>query len=118
MARAASSTRDARDSDPPEGEDSLASSATAAAVGRRHEVLGILAAAATVLTSLALLSYDQRGGENWIGPFGELAGGAFAALLGIGAWLVPGELGLLTIRLFRRTVRAQPLARVLTIMVT
>lgn len=42
----------------------------APALGRRHEVLGILCASGTVLVTLALLSYDADGGENWIGPVG------------------------------------------------
>ena len=60
-------------------------------LGRRHEVLGILFAAATLLVALSLASYDARGGENWIGPVGSgLAGVLFEWLGGYGPviWLV------------------------------
>ena len=79
----------------------------APAGGRRHEVLGILAAASTTLVSLSLWSYDARGGENWIGPVGAALAGVLATAFGAAAWLVPLELGLATIRLFQR--RAVPI---------
>jgi len=41
------------------------------ALPRRHEVLGIIAAAATLLLGFAPWSYDLRGGDNWVGPVGE-----------------------------------------------
>ena len=70
--------------------------------GRRHEVLGILSGAATVLLGLSLFSYDARGGENWIGPVGESVAGIAASAFGAAAWVIPFELTLLTIRLFQR----------------
>src|SRR5690349_13886390 len=70
--------------------------------GRRHEVLGILSGAATVLLGLSLFSYDLRGGENWIGPVGEWVAGLAASAFGSAAWVVPFELTLLTVRLFQR----------------
>lgn len=70
--------------------------------GRRHEVLGILSGAATALLSLSLVSYDARGGENWIGPVGEQIAAVVAVAFGIAAWVVPFELGLLTLRLFQK----------------
>ncbi|MGF1466094.1 MAG: DNA translocase FtsK 4TM domain-containing protein [Sandaracinaceae bacterium] len=78
------------------------STSAGAPAGRRHEVLGILAAALTLLSVLALWSYDARGGENWVGPVGAWAAGVLATAFGLVAWLVPLELGLLTARLFRR----------------
>ena len=72
-------------------------------LGRRHEVLGILTGAATVLFAMALCSYDARGGENWIGPVGAGIASVFAAALGVAAWVIPAELTFVTIRLFRRT---------------
>jgi hypothetical protein len=69
--------------------------------GRRHEILGILTLAATMLLGLALWSYDQRGGANWIGPVGESIAGFFVSAFGIGAAWLPIELALLTIELFR-----------------
>jgi S-DNA-T family DNA segregation ATPase FtsK/SpoIIIE len=72
-----------------------------ASVGRRHEILGILTLAATMLLGLALWSYDQRGGQNWIGPVGESIAGFFVSAFGVGAAWLPLELALLTIELFR-----------------
>ncbi|MFW6067885.1 MAG: DNA translocase FtsK [Myxococcota bacterium] len=70
--------------------------------GRRHEVLGIVAGAVTVLLALALWSYDARGGQDWIGPVGRHAADVLARAFGVGAWVLPAELGLLTVRLFGR----------------
>jgi S-DNA-T family DNA segregation ATPase FtsK/SpoIIIE len=70
--------------------------------GRRHEVLGIVTGALTVLLGLALWSYDARGGENWIGPVGRAMAGTLATAFGVGAWVLPFELGLATVRLFSR----------------
>ena len=67
----------------------------------RHEVLGILAAAATLLVSLSLWSYDLCGGENWVGPVGESVAGFFVSAFGLGALWLPIELALATIYLFR-----------------
>lgn len=71
--------------------------------GRRHEVLGIIAAAATILLGLALWSYDARGGENWIGPVGAAASSLLATAFGLAAWVLPFELACATARLFRRS---------------
>ncbi len=71
--------------------------------GRRHEVLGIITAAATALLALALWSYDARGGENWIGPVGAGAASLLATAFGVAAWVLPFELGFATVRLFRRS---------------
>ncbi|MFK7984992.1 MAG: DNA translocase FtsK [Sandaracinaceae bacterium] len=70
--------------------------------GRRHEVLGILCASATLLTGLSLWSYDAHGGANWIGPVGAAVAGVLATAFGFAACLVPIELGLATFRLFQR----------------
>ncbi|MBW2461246.1 MAG: DNA translocase FtsK 4TM domain-containing protein [Deltaproteobacteria bacterium] len=70
--------------------------------GRRHEVLGILAAAATVLMGLALWSYDARGADGWVGPVGASVAGMLVAAFGVAAWVIPFEAGLATIRLFGR----------------
>ncbi|MCA9606388.1 MAG: DNA translocase FtsK 4TM domain-containing protein, partial [Myxococcales bacterium] len=81
-------------------------------LGRRHEVLGILTASATLLVGLALWSYDADGGENWIGPVGEALAGVLATAFGIAAWLVPVELALGTARLFTRTTGSLGIGRV------
>ena len=78
---------------------------------QRHEVLGIISVSCTILLALSLASYDARGGENWIGPVGAVVGGVFASAFGIAAWLLPVELGLLTVRLFRGRESALGVAR-------
>jgi S-DNA-T family DNA segregation ATPase FtsK/SpoIIIE len=60
-----------------------------------------LCGAATVLLSLALASYDQRGGENWVGPIGESVATFFVSAFGLGALWLPLELALGTAELFR-----------------
>ncbi len=72
-------------------------------VGRRHEVLGICGAAATLLLTLALWSYDRRGGENWVGPVGEAVARFFVSAFGLGVLWLPLELAMLTATLFRAT---------------
>jgi S-DNA-T family DNA segregation ATPase FtsK/SpoIIIE len=67
--------------------------------GRRHEVLGIILFASTVLFALALFSYDARGGENWIGPVGETVAAFFVSAFGLGAAWLPIELALATLQL-------------------
>ena len=84
---------------------------------RRHEVLGILAGATTILLTLSLWSYDAQGGENWIGPVGAGVAGVVAAAFGVGAWVLPVELGLLTFRLFSRQAAVLGLARAVSTLV-
>jgi S-DNA-T family DNA segregation ATPase FtsK/SpoIIIE len=48
-----------------------------------------------------LWSYDQRGGENWVGPVGESLASLFVNAFGFGVIWIPLELGLLTAELFR-----------------
>jgi len=67
---------------------------------RVREVLGIVAAAITLLMALSLASYDARGGENWIGVVGHALAAALASAFGVSAWLVPVETALATSRLF------------------
>src|SRR5690606_25912981 len=86
-------------------------------LGRRHEVVGILCAAVTVLVALSLWSYDARGGENWIGPVGAALAAILASAFGVAAWLVPVELGLATLRLFQRRVAPIGVGRVAGTMV-
>jgi S-DNA-T family DNA segregation ATPase FtsK/SpoIIIE len=71
--------------------------------GRRHEVLGLFALAGTILTGLALFSYDAREVDNAIGFVGQSIASVLAAGFGVAAWFVPLELALLTGRLFRRS---------------
>ena len=81
------------------------SSTSPAELGRRHEILGIVAAAATALAVLSLGSYDQRGGDNWIGPVGESVASALVSAFGLLALWLPVELGLTTLALFRASRR-------------
>jgi S-DNA-T family DNA segregation ATPase FtsK/SpoIIIE len=61
----------------------------------------VLAGALTLLLSLALCSYDQRGGENWVGPVGESIADFLVRAFGLAAIWVPLELALVTAELFR-----------------
>lgn len=75
----------------------------AAPEGRRQDVLAILTLTATVLLTLALVSYDARnGGANLVGPVGHRLAKAVMKAFGWVAWFVPLEGALLTFRLFRR----------------
>ncbi len=75
--------------------------------GRGQEVLGIAAAAASVLLVLSLLSYDVTGGENWVGPVGHGLADLLSTTFGVAAWVVPFEVASFTVRLFAR--RPSPL---------
>ena len=71
--------------------------------GRRQDVLAILTLTATVLLTLALISYDARNGSaNLVGPVGHRFARALMLAFGLVAWCLPFEGGLLTYRLFRR----------------
>jgi len=65
-------------------------------------VLGILAAAATLLTTLSLASYGTAAAQNLVGPLGNSLAHVLASAFGVAAWWIPVELGLLTVRLFSR----------------
>jgi len=88
-----------------------------AEIGRRHEVFGIVTGAATLLLLLSLWSYDAQGGENWIGPVGAGFAAVLAAAFGVGAWLLPVELGLLSFRLFTRQASVLGIARAVSTLV-
>jgi len=71
--------------------------------GRRQDVLAILTLTATVLLTLALISYDARNGSaNLVGPVGHRFARALMLAFGLVAWFLPLEGSLLTYRLFRR----------------
>jgi S-DNA-T family DNA segregation ATPase FtsK/SpoIIIE len=88
-----------------------------AEIGRRHEVFGIVTGAATLLLLLSLWSYDAQGGENWIGPVGAGFAAVIAAAFGVGAWLLPVELGLFSFRLFTRQASVLGIARAVSTLV-
>ncbi|TFH32264.1 MAG: DNA translocase FtsK, partial [Myxococcales bacterium] len=71
--------------------------------GRRQDVRAILTLTATVLLTLALVSYDARNGStNLVGPVGHRFARALMLAFGLVAWCLPFEGALLTYRLFRR----------------
>jgi DNA segregation ATPase FtsK/SpoIIIE-like protein len=71
--------------------------------GRRQDVFAILTLTATVLLTLALISYDARNsGANLVGPVGHRLARALMLAFGLVAWFLPLEGALLTYRLFRR----------------
>ncbi len=71
--------------------------------GRRQDVLAILTLTATVLLTLALISYDARNGAaNLVGPVGYKLARSVMLAFGLVAWFLPLEGALLTYRLFRR----------------
>ncbi|MGB5812104.1 MAG: DNA translocase FtsK 4TM domain-containing protein [Polyangiales bacterium] len=71
--------------------------------GRRQDVLAIVTLTATVLLTLALISYDARNGSaNLVGPVGHRLARVLMAAFGLVAWFLPLEGALLTYRLFRR----------------
>jgi S-DNA-T family DNA segregation ATPase FtsK/SpoIIIE len=100
-----------------EPEEELSEVESEPEAARRHEVLGILAGAATILLALSLWSYDAQGGENWIGPVGAALASAVASAFGVGAWVLPLELGLLTFRLFSRQAAVLGIARAVSTLV-
>ncbi len=83
--------------------DTTSSGDLSAPEGRRQDVFAILTLTATVLLTLALVSYDSRDGHaNLVGPVGHRLARALMAAFGLVAWFLPLEGALLTFRLFRR----------------
>ena len=60
-------------------------SSVGAAALHRHEPLGIAAAAVTLLFVLSLVSYEETGGADWVGPVGHAVAGFFVGAFGLGA---------------------------------
>jgi S-DNA-T family DNA segregation ATPase FtsK/SpoIIIE len=85
----------------PHVRQSATSGAGAKKPGRRHEILGIVCFSLALLAGLSLWSYDTRGGENWIGPFGEGLASVLGRAFGWTAWLVPFELVLAALHCMR-----------------
>jgi DNA segregation ATPase FtsK/SpoIIIE, S-DNA-T family len=69
---------------------------------RRHEILGVVSAATTLLLALSIWSYDLHSDENWIGVVGASIAGVLVSAFGLTAYVIPIELLLGTIFLFRR----------------
>jgi S-DNA-T family DNA segregation ATPase FtsK/SpoIIIE len=86
-------------------------------LGRRHEILGILCFAVSLLCALSICSYDQRGGENWIGPLGEGLAGALVSAFGFAALIVPLELFWAALYCFRLRPPLSALAHAASVLV-
>ncbi len=67
--------------------------------------MGIVLLSGGVLLGLALASWHAAGGEDWVGPIGARVAEASIALLGTASVLVPWSCVVVSVRLFRRTVR-------------
>ncbi len=67
--------------------------------GRQREIWGVVCAAATVLVALSLWSYDLGGNDNWVGVLGASLAGFLVSAFGLGACVVPVELGVCTVSL-------------------
>ena len=72
---------------------------------KRHEVLGLIVLSSGIMLGLALASFDTRGGHDWCGPIGASVAETLIALMGTAAVLVPYSSLVLSVRLFRRTVK-------------
>ena len=55
---------------------------------RRREVVGIVTAAATILLSLALWSYDRSSDSNLVGPVGIGLASLMVSAFGVAAWVL------------------------------
>ena len=64
-------------------------------------MLGLVGLASTILLALSLWSYDARGAENLVGPVGSSLAGLLVGAFGVAGWVLVGELGMATFRLFR-----------------
>ncbi len=73
----------------------------AAVYARGREVGALLLWTVAVFLSLALGSYTDTGGANWVGPVGELFAHAIVSTIGVVAWVMPLEAALLGIPFVR-----------------
>ncbi len=72
---------------------------------KRHEVAGIVLLSGWALMALSLASWHVAGGADWVGPIGAYVAESTIALLGTATVLVPWSCAVVSVRLFRRTVR-------------
>ncbi len=80
---------------------------------KRHEVAGLILSALAVLSAMALLSFDARGGADWAGPFGRRVAEVLTTALGTASLLIPWTFAVHAVRMFRRTTRPVEVSRVL-----
>ncbi len=71
------------------------------AFARGRELAALLYVAASVFLGLALASFDERGGADWVGPVGARAAQLAVTALGVIAWAIPLELALFAIPFLR-----------------
>ncbi len=93
--------------------DSLATDAGSPGSGSKlREASGLVCVAFAIFLLLALASLrlgTTDHGGNWVGSAGEAVGGAVARAFGLVAWLIPAELTLLALPLFRGGPTPKPL---------
>ncbi|MBN1655623.1 MAG: DNA translocase FtsK 4TM domain-containing protein [Deltaproteobacteria bacterium] len=85
---------------------------------RRHEILGVLCAAATLLLAFSIWSYDLGGKENWIGVVGNSIAGMLVSAFGLASYVIPIEFLLGTIFLFRRQTTGVWIVRISSTLAT
>ncbi|MEO7096620.1 MAG: DNA translocase FtsK 4TM domain-containing protein, partial [Polyangiales bacterium] len=78
---------------------------------RGRELGALLYVAAAAFLTLAIASYDERGGADWVGPVGASVARIFVSAVGLAAWAVPVELGLFAIPYLRRRASVTTPAR-------
>ena len=67
--------------------------------------MGIVLLSGGALHALALASWHVSGGADWVGPIGAYVAESTIALLGTASVLLPWSCAVVSVRLFRRTVR-------------
>jgi DNA segregation ATPase FtsK/SpoIIIE, S-DNA-T family len=68
---------------------------------RGRELGALLFFVAALFLTLALASYDERGGADWVGPVGARFAQICIAAIGVVAWAIPLELALFAIPFLR-----------------
>ncbi|MBI2394948.1 MAG: DNA translocase FtsK 4TM domain-containing protein [Deltaproteobacteria bacterium] len=68
---------------------------------RGRELGALLFFVAAVFLALALASYDERGGADWVGPVGARLSQICVAAIGVAAWAIPVELALFAVPFLR-----------------
>jgi S-DNA-T family DNA segregation ATPase FtsK/SpoIIIE len=68
---------------------------------RGRELAALLFVAGALFVALALASYDERGGLDWVGPVGAWFAHVLVSAIGIVAWAIPVELLLFAIPFLR-----------------
>ena len=84
--------------------------------GREAASLVLIAGAVFLTLALASFSHDpavsEVTGTNWVGPVGEALANVFVSTLGLAAWIIPVELVLISLPLFRNKPTMASVARI------